>query len=450
MNLPLMVIVDDDPEILAAIQRVLMRVDIRIEPFTSPRLAIEFIENNQPSIVLSDQRMPDITGLELLKRVKSLWPNTKRIMLSAYRDFDEISIGFNEKVIEHFIAKPWNNKELLLLVSDCLTARKQEGIDSLSRKIIGESLPIKQLLAKVEKAAGANVPIFIHGETGTGKELIARACHELGCKRDGEFVAVNCANFSEPLMESQLFGHKKGAFTGAVADQDGIFAQGKNGTLFLDEITTLPLGLQSKLLRVIQERTYTPLGSLEELHFEGQIISASSTSLTAAVSSGEFREDLFYRLNVVPLSIPKLNEREGDILILAEYFLDSFCRQHGKQFSGFEQEAVDFINSYSWPGNVRQLENLIQSVCILFSGNNISLSMLKELIPNSTVQLASKQENDIADAHTSTSQVMPLQDVEKHAIEQAIEVCEGNVSQAAALLKINPSTLYRKLKSWSE
>jgi len=272
-NLPLLVIVDDEPEIIAALKRTLMRVDVVIESFTSPRLALDFIKEHQPTIVLSDQRMPDISGLTLLKETQKYWPQTKRVMLSAYQDFDDISEGFNDKVIEHFIAKPWNNIEIQLLISDNAQSDsrpKQE--QQLRHHIIGESVEMKLLMENVAKAAGANAPVFIHGETGTGKELIANACHELGVKRKGPFIAVNCANFSESLIESQLFGHKKGSFTGAISDQEGIFSQGNCGTVFLDEITTLPLNLQSKLLRVIQERNFSPLGSTEIVSFDAQIM----------------------------------------------------------------------------------------------------------------------------------------------------------------------------------
>lgn len=457
-NLPLLVIVDDEPEIIAALKRTLMRVDVVIESFTSPRLALEFIKENQPTIVLSDQRMPDISGLTLLKETQKYWPNTKRVMLSAYQDFDKISEGFNDKIIEHFIAKPWNNVEIQLLISDNATSGASPVAEQqLTHHIIGESVEMKVLMDNVAKAAGANAPVFIHGETGTGKELIANACHELGVKRKGPFVAVNCANFSESLIESQLFGHKKGAFTGAIADQEGIFSQGNSGTIFLDEITTLPLNLQSKLLRVIQERNFSPLGSTEVVSFDAQIISASSTGLAEAVNQGEFREDLFYRLNVIPLRIPPLRSRGQDALLLADYFMTKFSQENQKVFEGFDDNAQHFLNSYQWPGNVRQLENLMHSTSVMNDSPLITLDMLKALLTdidalldNATSSTAAIQQGNTyqGGAKEQQQEVTPLYLVEKKAIEQAIEQCNGCVTQAAALLEVNPSTLYRKIKNW--
>ena len=299
---PLVVIVDDEREILAALKRTLMRVDVHVEPFTSPRLALEFMQENQPVLVISDQRMPDITGDKLLSEVKQLWPETKRIMLSAYEDFDSVSAGFNQAIIEKFISKPWKNSELVMLVQDTITRKNASPSNNkLSQSIIGESTKIKQLIEQISIAAGANVPIYIHGETGTGKELVAKACHESGCKREGKFVAVNCANFSETLIESQLYGHKKGAFTGAVSDQEGLFAQSNGGTIFLDEVTTLPMSLQAKLLRVIQEREYTALGDSKLIKFDAQIIAASSVKLSDAVNMGEFREDFILSSQCYPI-----------------------------------------------------------------------------------------------------------------------------------------------------
>ena len=202
---PLIIIVDDEREILMALKRTLMQVDVRIESFTSPRLALEFLQDNQPVLIISDQRMPDITGDKLLSEVKQLWPNTKRIMLSAYEDFDSVSAGFNQAIIEKFISKPWKNSELVMLVQDSIGGENTSPVKSqLGQSIIGESSKIRQLLDSISIAAGANVPIYIHGETGTGKELVAKACHESGCKREGKFIAVNCANFSETLIELSL------------------------------------------------------------------------------------------------------------------------------------------------------------------------------------------------------------------------------------------------------
>ncbi len=457
---PLVVIVDDEQEILSAIKRTLMRVDVRIEAFTSPRLALEFICENQPALVISDQRMPDITGDKLLSEIKQLWPETKRIMLSAYEDFDSVSAGFNQAIIDKFMSKPWKNSELVMLVQDSIDSNSKSPNKSLVNKsIVGESTKIKQLIDNISIAAGANVPIYIHGETGTGKELVAKACHQSGCKREGNFVAVNCANFSETLIESQLYGHKKGAFTGAVSDQEGLFAQSHGGTIFLDEVTTLPMPLQAKLLRVIQEREFTALGDTRLIKFDAQIVAASSIKLSEAVNSGEFREDLYYRLNVIPLSLPPLREREQDAFILAKHFLEKYNQQQQKQFAAFSESARDFIISYPWPGNVRQLENTIHSACIMNRGKEITLPMLQSLLAeqlhikeasgnNSLGNITITPELDSTTQETNST-IIPLEQVEKNAIENAIDQCNGNITKAAALLEVNPSTIYRKMQKWS-
>jgi len=459
-NRPLIVIVDDEREILAALKRTLMRVDVHIESFTSPRLALEFMQKNQPVLVISDQRMPDITGDMLLLEIKKRWPKTKRIMLSAYEDFDSVSAGFNRAIIEKFISKPWKNSELIMLVQDSIASKISSPVKhQLHQSIIGESDQIKQLIDQISRAAGANVPIYIHGETGTGKELVAKACHQSGCKRAGKFIAVNCANFSETLIESQLYGHKKGAFTGAVSDQEGLFAQSNGGTIFLDEITTLPLSLQAKLLRVIQEREFTALGDNKLMKFDAQIIAASSVKLSDAVNNGEFREDLFYRLNVIPLNLPPLREREQDGYIIAQHFLIKYNLQQQKDFIGFSSDARDFIIAYSWPGNVRQLENTIHSICIMNSGKKITLAMIQPLlaeqlkietpsieVPNYSAQQLLANKTLLP---TNNSDIIPLELVEKNAIEQAITKCEGNITKAAALLEVNPSTIYRKMQKWT-
>lgn len=458
-NYPLLVIVDDEQEIIGAIKRCLMRLDVKIEAFTSPRLALEFLKSHEPKMVISDQRMPDISGVELLTQVKELWPNAQRIMLSAFQEFDLVLHGFNEKIIDKFISKPWKNTELQYVVTDINQATSQQSnAEQRPQSFIGEHPFMLTLFSNIQKAAGANVPIFIHGETGTGKELVASACHELGCKRAGEFIAINCANFSEQLIESQLFGHKKGAFTGAVSDQKGIFESANGGTVFLDEITTLPLSLQSKLLRVIQERVYSPLGSLDSKHFDSQIVSASSTSLSEAVSAGTFRQDLYYRLGVIPLKIPPLKSRGDDIMLLAKHFLNRFSQQYSKHFKTFSNAATTFINCYAWPGNVRQLENVIHGVCVLNDAKEVDKEMLLHLIEDIPIQVdmavsevTDKPEHaDLDSCETDQSKIMiePLELVEKKAIEQALAHCDGNVNKAASLLDVNPSTLYRKIKQW--
>jgi len=460
-TLPLVVIVDDEREILTSIKRCLMRVDVKVIDFSSPRLALEFINDNEPAVIISDQRMPDISGTELLTKVKERWPNSTRIMLSAYQDFDQISDGFNHSIMHRFISKPWNNKELIFLVEDAISTKLEpKKFKPVIASIVGESIAMKTLSSQILVAAGANVPIFIYGETGTGKELVANACHDFGCKKSGKFIAINCANFSETLIESQLYGHKKGSFTGAVSDQEGLLSQSHGGTLFLDEITSLPLGLQAKLLRVLQEREYTAIGDTRVMPFDSQIIAASSVKLSQALQQGEFREDLYYRLNVIPLSIPPLRDREQDILLLARYFLKKFSLQHNKSFKDFSSKAQLFIQECLWPGNVRQLENTIHSVCIMNTGNIVEELMVKSLMADTVTidVVGTSPVNESLNYIQSNKQpeqnapqaIIPLDQVERNAIEHAVNFCEGNITKAAVLLEVNPSTIYRKIQKWEK
>lgn len=322
---------------------------------------------------------------------------------------------------------------------------------------------MQSIFDDIARIATANVPVFVTGETGTGKELAARACHEEGYDKDQPFIAVNCANFSEQLMESQLFGHKKGAFTDASRDQAGLFEAAGEGTLFLDEVTTLSLPLQAKLLRVIQEREFSPLGSHSVKPFKARIVTASSLSLAEAVTRGEFREDLYYRLGVVTINLPALRERGSDKQLLAQYFLEQLANGElagqEKEYSHFTADALEFINAYDWPGNIRQLRNVLLGAMVLTVGNAITgtairnqindkVSRVETVAPESAVA-ANAPAHNVKELHVvSTGSVQPLWLTEKQAIERAIEHCGGNIPKAASLLEVSPSTIYRKIQSW--
>lgn len=445
-NLPTVVIVDDEIEIVNALKRVIRKFDCNLCLFTKPLEALAFIEENEVAIICSDQRMPKLAGIDLLKATMAAWPNSQRIMLSAYQDFDNIAQGFNDGTIQRFIAKPWNNKELDAIFTQVLGAS-----DSSSAKPFGNMIGMSDLMLNlfqlIKSAAGANVPIFVHGETGTGKELVAQSCHTYSHRASSPFVAINCANLSEHLIESQLFGHKKGSFTGAVKDQSGHFAQAAGGTIFLDEITTLPLALQAKLLRVIQEREYLPVGAAQPLSFDAQIVSASSTSLSDAVEKGEFREDLYYRLAVIQLKIPRLAERGDDVVIIAQHFINKFSTEHNKEFTGLADDAMVYVKTFSWPGNIRQLENLLHGVVILNTGKLITKDMLLKNMDEHLYKasIVPDSEDDLV---TESGEIKPLAEVEKQSILSAISQCDGNIVQASKLLEVNPSTIYRKMSKW--
>ena len=321
--------------------------------------------------------------------------------------------------------------------------------------MLGSDRSMHLVFERISKAATANIPVFITGETGTGKELVARACHLESFRKSHPFIAVNCANFTENLMESQLFGHNKGAFTGATGKQEGLFATAGEGTLFLDEVTTIPLPLQAKLLRVIQEREYAPIGSHTVEPFYAQIVTASSTRLSDAVDKGEFREDLYYRLNVISIELPPLRQRGEDILLLADYFLEQLSAREGKNFNGFSDEARELLLAFRWPGNVRQLENLLHGIVVLNDGPEVTAEILSQSLQGELDRLAATKptvtDKVITSATTSRAltDILPLWQVEKAAIEDAIAICDGNIPKTAALLDVSPSTIYRKQKNWA-
>ncbi|MCJ8314761.1 MAG: sigma-54-dependent Fis family transcriptional regulator [Saccharospirillaceae bacterium] len=457
-------LVDDELPILKSVRRVLQGLDAQIVIFESPIAALEACKNDKcPDLLISDQRMPLLLGTELIAQVKTLNKNTQCFLMSAYHDFDDVAKAFNLSNIDRYISKPWDNKELLLHVKEAIIVQNNDTNTTISNdqlsslNIIAQSEVMLKVFSQAQKAATSNVPIFIHGETGTGKELIAKSCHHFSLRSTHDFVAFNCANFSDTLMESQLFGHKKGAFTGAVSDQQGIFSTAEKGTVFLDEVTCIPLPLQAKLLRVIQEREYSPVGSHHTHKFDVQILSASSTSLSQAVMDGTFREDLYYRLNVIHISIPPLRDRELDIILIAEYYLKRFSDQENKRFKHFDHQAKSLILNYNWPGNVRQLENLIHSLVILNDGEVMSYNLLKESLDNNPVffQRDKVEKIEISSSDLQTlpidinhNHLKPLWQMEQDYIEETINQCEGNVTKAASILEISPSTIYRKQQSW--
>jgi len=468
---PTLLLVDDDINILQALKRALHNVDATIVDFDSPLAALEYCQSSEPDVVISDQHMPDMNGCEFLERIKKRWPNSQRIILSAYQDFDLVSAAFSAGVVDKFICKPWVNKELNFVIDKALKRESVTETIPIDKEaiplsglinfhgIVAEDVAMHELFNSIRHASSTNAPIFITGETGTGKELVAKACHMEGYHKDQPFIAVNCANFTENLIESQLFGHTKGAFTGAVSNQEGLFSAAKQGTLFLDEITTLSKPLQAKLLRVVQEREFSPLGTNDVLKFHAQIISASSTSISNAVIEGEFREDLYYRLNVITMALPPLRERGGDLVHIASFFLKKYSKIENKNFKKFSRNAIQIICSYDWPGNIRQLENVIHGMVILNSGDQIKSEMIIKSL-STTVKNYSAIQPKVAmppsvanDSHynneaDNNTEIIPLWQVEKNAIEAAILHCQGNIPKAAAMLEVSPSTIYRKKLGW--
>ncbi len=429
-------LVDDEQSILNSVSRSLSGLDVDIRSTTQPEEALLIIESWQPHIIISDQRMPHMKGTEVLEKSLKLSPDSIRVILSAHSDFDEIIEAFNRKTIHHFLPKPWDEKELHYLIQQIQCDQNPAPENHLSfYGIKSQSPQMNFLTQQIIKAAKSNAPVFIYGETGTGKELIASAIHKESFRSSEPFVAFNCANFSENLMDSQLFGHVKGAFTNAHKDHPGLFHATGKGTLFLDEVTTLGYDLQAKLLRVLQEREYNPLGSHKLLPFEGQVISASSQSLDNAIEKGIFRPDLKYRLEVIPISVPPLRERDGDAVWLFKEFLNSRQPQSDWQLS---PEAEQILTHYHWPGNVRQLENAAEYACAMAENPLVTTSEL----PHEITQQPHTHTTTQTNKHSHT-----LKTLAKPELEALLVDCDNNRSEAARRLGVSRMTLWRHMKT---
>jgi len=455
-------ILDDDEHVLKSLVRVLRTEGYSISCSNDPQEALTQCRTRSFDLVLSDQRMPKIMGTEFFLELSKIHPATRRVLISGYSDFSSVTDAFNEGVIHKFVVKPWDNiqlKELILeqlkqknaqntatqnsakLVSEPKSSRKESDLGS--HGIITNDPAMQQQLEIVRKTASSEASFFIYGETGAGKELAARAIHDASNRREKSFVAVNCANLSEHLLESQLFGHKKGAFTGADKDQRGLLTEAEGGTLFLDEVTEIPIALQAKLLRVLQEHEFMPLGETKTRKFDVNIISASSTRLKEAVETGKFREDLRYRLEVIPIDLPPLRARGADRKMLFDYFLAKQLLRHGHGAMQVDHSVYSCVEQYGWPGNVRELINVCTYIAALISAEDdrITLKNLPPDIRNTNLATVSQVPNE------KTSTFLSRQ-ITREMLEQAIRDYSGHRDSIAERLGISRMTLWRKLKKF--
>jgi len=408
--------------------------------------ALSILETSPTDIVLSDVRMPGLTGIELLRAMKEKHPEVDVLIMTGYGTIPEaveaVKLGAYD-----YITKPFNVEDLRRLFRRLVEKHELTQENRLLREqvksqqgfgnLIGTSAAMRKVYDLVLKVAEKRHPVLILGESGTGKELVARAIHAYGPWCDKPFVPVDCGALTPTLIESELFGHVRGAFTGATQARSGLLAEAKAGTVFLDEIAELPIEVQSKLLRALQEREIRPLGSNERQILQGRIIAATNVDLKEALERGTFRKDLYFRLNVVAIKVPPLRERKSDIPALVHFFLD----RHGAAEDGvtdFSPEAMNLLMNYDWPGNVRELENCIQAALALRSGPLINLNDLR-----STIHVRHRKEGAVENTDSTK-----LQDLERRAILQALERAGGDRLRAAKLLGIGKTTIYRKLKEY--
>ena len=465
---PRLLIVDDEQPVLNALNRSLRREFDVLLSLSGPA-ALQILREQEVMVVLVDQRMPDMTGVAFLKKAQEIQPDSVRVMLTGYSDIDAIVHAINECQIFYYLQKPWEpetlkmillraaekylfiqeNRELtrkLNLANQQLQAEniilKQEVEKHYSfDNIIGESAAIKQVYALMKKIIPTDTTVLITGETGTGKELVAQAIHYNGPRREKMFVAQNCAALPDTLLESILFGHKKGAFTDAIRDRKGLFEIADGGTIFLDEIAATTPAFQQRLLRVLQEGELNPLGSQQTIKINVRVISSSNKNLREAVRKNEFRKDLFYRINVFPINLPALHDRREDVPLLARHFVKKYAQKMGKQISGISREAELALLKCNYAGNVRELENIIERAIVLAGDVNIITQDL--LVLDSEQKLASPANDNSLSSQGTLHDI--VDSIERQYIIEALHKHNGNISQAARYLGLSRTGLYKKM-----
>ncbi|MBS1819204.1 MAG: sigma-54-dependent Fis family transcriptional regulator [Acidobacteria bacterium] len=423
--------------------------------------AVEALRTGRPGVVLSDLRLGEGDGFGVLRAAKELDPDLPVIVMTAYGSIQDAVAAMKDGAMD-FLAKPVEPDHLLLLVERALAQRRlvTENIllkDELAQRrgapqIVGDDPRLKQVTVAIHRAAASDATVLIEGESGTGKELFARAVHALSPRADGPFVAINCAAIPETLLETELFGHEKGAFTGATQRKPGRFELAHRGTIFLDEIGDLPLTLQAKILRALEEKQFERVGGTSLLHVDVRVVAATNRNLKAAVAARQYREDLYFRLSVFPITIPPLRERPGDIPLLARYFIERFCREMQKPVLSLAPDAIDALLAYPWRGNVRELQNCIERAVILTDGQviharHLNLSPLVEAAAPDAAPADPWQAIDLSGSLNEAAKRV-LAEVERRKITQALAEAQGNIGRAAEILQVSYKALLQKTRDY--
>ncbi|MCB0392295.1 MAG: sigma-54-dependent Fis family transcriptional regulator [Bdellovibrionales bacterium] len=445
------VVVDDDNEMRSMLTDFLVHRDYDVKSYPNAKLAIEalltnklnFIDQNQPDVIITDLAMPEMDGLEFIQNLKPHYPELPVILITAYGSIDT-AVEATRKGAYAYVVKPFKLNEFEVTVEKALSHHnlikenvvlREEVNKSWSQgKIIGKSKAMQQVFEVVARVSKATANILITGDSGTGKELVARSIHENGPRKNKPFVAINCTAIPDTLLEAELFGYVKGAFTGAMSDKKGLFEEAQQGTLFLDEIGDLNLNLQAKLLRVLQEKEIKPVGSTKSKKVDVRIITATHQDLRALVKEGEFREDLFYRLSVIPLHVPSLQQRKEDIPLLANFFLKKYATLNSSPVKSFSSQALDKLINNVWEGNVRELENLIERTVVLCDKEIIGI---EDIILQDEEGIENLYQEAVTDWPT-------LEELERRYILAVLDKVGGRKEKASQILGINRRTLYRK------
>lgn len=447
-------ILDDESSLRTALFRVLDRKGLNVLTANKIEEAKILCQGDTPiDLAIVDLNLPDGDGIEFMSHLKSLHPATEVIILTGHATI-EAAIRATQKGAFHFVTKPFNLEELMSLIEKALTHKKlhqenQQLRSELNKKykfdqIIGSSEQIQNVLRLIERVSESDSTVLVTGESGTGKELIARAIHYNSPRAQGPFIPINCGAIPSELLESELFGHIKGAFTGAIANRVGRFEMADGGTIFLDEIGDLEPSLQVKLLRALQERSFEPVGSTKTVNVNVRVIAATNINLEEAVDAGRFREDLFYRLNVIPIAVPALRERKADIPLLLNHFMGIFNKTKGRGLTGITSDALDCLTHYAWPGNIRELENLIERLAILKGQGQVDVSDLPTKYKSGKAPVSEIGSLEIPDSGMDFNSA--VDNYENTLILKALEKTGWNRNQAAALLRLNRTTLVEKIK----
>ncbi len=462
---PSVLIVEDSLSLGAVYRGYLRDEPYDIAHVPNGESAMARIKRDPPKAMLLDLQLPDMDGMDILRYIHEHRMPVSVVIITGHGSVDKAVDAMRYGAID-FIEKPLSQKRMIVTLHNAFDRMRLSDLvdrikDDFQRDhyhgFVGASLPMQAVYRIIDSAAPSRATVFITGESGTGKEVCAEAIHLQSDRRDAPFVAINCAAIPRDLMESEIFGHVKGAFTGAVRDRVGAAKQAAGGTLFLDEIAEMDLDLQSKLLRFVQTGSFQPVGATGVEKVDVRFICATNRDPLVEVDAGRFREDLFYRLHVIPIQLPALRQRQDDILELAGHFLARHTKEEGKKFRGFDPEVESIFLAYDWPGNVRQLQNVIQNVVVLYNGDLVTREMLPPPLNLVDVKAPARRARDgqlaVGDrssAPVDGSSIRPLRDVEREAIEQAIAFYDDNIPRAAAALGVSPSTIYRKRQTWDE
>jgi len=444
-NKEIILVVEDEDIARKNLEHILVKTGYEVISVNNGKKAIDLLQSTSFDLVITDLKMEQVDGMQVLRKTKELQPYTEVIMITGYATVDS-SVEAMHQGAYYYIAKPYKIGEVRKIAREALIKR-QLRLENLELKetlkrcvqissIVGKSSTMIEVQKTINQIAPSDINVLILGESGTGKELVARSIHQLSLRSEKKFIAFNCGSFTEDLMANELFGHEKDAFTGATKAKAGLIKVADGGTVFLDEIGDMPMTMQVKLLRVIQEKEILPVGGETPVSVDVRFIAATHRDLKEDVENGHFRQDLFYRLNVITIKLPSLSDRDGDIPLLAYHFLTQKCQAMKKDVQTITRESMELLCQYTWPGNIRELENVIERAVALASGPEIQVGDLPEYIRNLSVETYRRHDSEFP----------TLEEQEKNYIKWVLDKCDGNKTKAAKIMGIDRVSLWRKIK----